>query len=277
MKKIITITFIILVVAGSIFVYDKLQSREQRRLARIAKENEKAPETKITLLEGWTLNDIANYLEKNGVTSKQEFLDTAKTFNTSAYPVVNSKPLKANLEGYIFPDTYLIAKSLVLNENISSVILKKTLANFENKFTPEMEARAKVLKMSIFEVITLASIIEKESGNSQEDRLLISGVFHNRLNIGMALQSDATVNYITNKKTPSISQADTELDTPYNTYKYKGLPPGPIGNPGLNSIMAALYPKDTDFLYFLTDLKTGKAIFSKTFEEHIQNKQKYLR
>ena len=92
----------------------------------------------------------------------------------------------------------------------------------------------------------------------------------------MPLQSDATVNFATQKNQPSPSQADTEVDSPYNTYKYKGLPPGPICNPSLNSIMAALYPTDTDYMYFLHNQKTGQAIFAKTYEEHLKNKQKYL-
>ncbi len=93
----------------------------------------------------------------------------------------------------------------------------------------------------------------------------------------MALQSDATVNYITKKNTPSVSTADTKVDSPYNTYLYQGMPPGPICNPSLSSLMAAVYPASTDYFYFLSDPQTGKAIYAKTFEEHILNKQKYLK
>jgi len=131
--------------------------------------------------------------------------------------------------------------------------------------------------MSVFDIVTLASIVEKESGASQQDREIIAGIFYNRLNAGMALESDATVNYVTKKKTPAISQADTQLDSPYNTYKYPGLPPGPISNPSLGSLMAALYPQKTDYVYFLTDPKTDRAVFAKTYDEHLANKQKYLK
>ncbi len=266
-----------MLIFGSIGIYSVLKTREQIRLAKLAKEAEKAQETKITLIEGWTLNDITEYLDKSGLVSKADFSTALKNFNTSNYPLINTKPKTAGLEGFLFPDTYLVAKDLAIQESLSNIIIKKLLKNFEIKFTPEMVAQAGMKKMSIFEIITLASIVEKESGRNQEDRLLIAGVFYNRLKAGVALQSDATVNYITNKKTPSISLADTELDSPYNTYKYKGLPPGPISNPGLNSVMAALYPKETDYFYFLTNPENNRAIFSKTFEEHIQNKQKYLR
>src|SRR5206468_268019 len=118
---------------------------------------------------------------------------------------------------------------------------------------------------------------EKESGNNQEDRKMIAGVFYNRLKIGKGLESDAIVNFITGKSEPAVSTADSEIDSPYNTYKYPGLPPGPICNPGLDSIMAALYPTESDNMYFLTIPETHRAVFAKTYEEHLKNKQKYLK
>lgn len=278
-KRLLIPIIICVILFGGLGAYaiSKLKAREQYRQAVLKKEAEKAPETKITIPEGWTILDIAEYLEKNNIVTSKEFLSETENFKLTNFQKINEKPSNSSLEGFLFPDTYLIAKSLALKESVSSAILRKMLSNFENKFTEEMVLQSEKNKLSIYETITLASIVEKEAGDSQEDREIISGIFYNRLNAGVALQSDATVNYVTKKKTPGISLEDTKLESPYNTYKYKGLPPGPIGNPGLNSILAALYPKKTDYFYFLTNPENGRAVFSKTFEEHINNKQKYLR
>ena len=131
--------------------------------------------------------------------------------------------------------------------------------------------------------IPLASILEKESGNStgavdgSTEREIISGIFYNRLLIGQALESDATINYVTGKDNPAPLTNDLEANSPYNTYKYPGLPPGPISNPSLSSIEAALHPQKSSYYYFLHDQSNGKVYFSKTFDEHLQNKAKYLK
>ncbi|MCX6796968.1 MAG: endolytic transglycosylase MltG [Candidatus Doudnabacteria bacterium] len=166
-------------------------------------------------------------------------------------------------------------------------LIKKALDNFCKKITPDMLSDIKARDLTLFDIITLASIIEKETGRNaitpqqkqmlDEERKIIAGIFYNRLNIGMALESDATINYITGRNNPSPTQEDLSVNSPYNTYKNKGLPPGPISNPSLSSIMAAIYPAQTDYFYFLHKQPSGEAVFSKTFEEHVKNKFKYLK
>jgi len=137
-------------------------------------------------------------------------------------------------------------------------VIKKMLDNFSTKFTADMQQQAAKQKLTVYQTITLASIIEKESGRA-EDKAAISGVFYNRLNANMPLQSDATVAFSQQESLPA-----------YNTYNNTGLPPGPICNPSLSSIQAALYPTAGDYFYFLTDPKTGHAVFAKTYDEHLK-------
>ena len=128
---------------------------------------------------------------------------------------------------------------------------------------------------TIFEIITMASLLEKEV-KAFEDKKLVSGILWKRLENKMPLQVDATITYITGKKSSKVSLDETKIDSPYNTYKYKGLPPGPISNPGLESIVAAIYPKKLDYLYYLSTPE-GETIFSKTFEEHKRAKEQYFK
>jgi UPF0755 protein len=160
-------------------------------------------------------------------------------------------------------------------QNIGNIIIEKALDNFSKKITPEMLQQAQTQGMSLYQIITLASIIEKEAGGSQDDRKTIAGVFYNRLKIDMPLQSDATISFVTGRS--PITSDDTQINSPYNTYKYKGLPPGPICNPSLNSIMAALYPTASNYFYFLTIPQTGQAVFAQTIDEHNKNKAQYLK
>jgi UPF0755 protein len=146
------------------------------------------------------------------------------------------------------------------------------LKNFDQKLTPALMAEIKAQKKSIFSIVTMASLLEKEV-KTQEDKKIVSGILWKRIAIGMPLQLDATINYITNKGDASVTIKDTKINSPYNTYKYYGLPKGPISNPGLDSISAAIYPTKTNYLYYLTD---GKTIFSETLEQHIEA-AKYLK
>jgi len=238
-------------------------------------------EREVTVLEGWTLDDIAEYLEKENVASKKAFFaetgESAKFVQTgtlpdwaASYPLLTSKPASASLEGYLFPDTYRIyvggdAKALV----------RRMLQNFEMKFTPAMRQEAAVQKRTIHQVVTMASVIEREV-RGDEDRAMVSDVFWKRVDSGRGLEADSTVNYITGHSTPSVSYLDTKIDNPWNTYKYKGLPAGPIGNPSLSALLAALHPKANPYWYFLTD-KQGNVHYAKTLDEQIANKAKYLR
>jgi len=213
---------------------------------------------KITIIEGWNLRDIGFYLESKGICQAEELYDQAEEIYG----------LK-NLEGYLFPDTYEIKKGQSLEE-----IINKMLDNFNKKIEPwrdEISNRG----LTLHEVITMASLLEKEV-KSFEDKKIVSGILWKRLKNGIPLQVDATITYITKKKTTKIPKKDLEIDSPYNTYKYKGLPPGPICNPGMESIIAAIRPTETDYWYYLSTPE-GKILYSKTLSEHNKKKAKYLK
>ncbi len=232
---------------------------------------------RITIPEGSTVEETLDLLVKNGVGRKEDFLEALQEQvydykfcepltreNLSEYRFDTSYSYR--LEGYLFPDTY----DFYLGENPVSAI-GKFLTNFNRKFEAELYERCDELGMTVDEVITLASIIEKE-GNNPSDYYIISSVFHNRLNHAESfpyLNSDATLQYAQAERSGPYG-LDTTLDNPYNTYKYKGLPPGPICNPGIEAIYAALYPDSTSYYYFYTK-RNGETVYSKTFEEH-QNK-----
>lgn len=250
------------------------------------------PEYTIKILEGWTNRDISLYFEESGRFSADEFLsvtgfpqtDYRRNKNLSApkdfsdrYSFLADKPDYYGLEGYLFPDTYRIYASSTVTE-----VIEKMLDNFNTKLTPKMRADIKASGKTIYEIITLASIIEKEAPiNNQtknnRDARIIAGVFYNRLEIGQGLQADATLSYIYGDNNPSHSGEELNNSSPYNTYKYRGLPPGPICNPGILAIEAAIYPMKTDYNYFLTTNNTGEVIYARTYEEHLQNKYKYLK
>ena len=249
-----------------------------KRLTQIFMAGQPAKEWQLTVPEGWTAKDIAYRLENLGKFQAEEFLaavgvgqpNNQPSFNFSAYNFLSYKPKQANLEGYLFPDTYRFFSYASVDD-----VVRKMLNNFDKKLTAQMRADIKKQHKTIFGIVTMASIVEREAKLDQ-DRPIIAGIFWQRLKLGMPLQADSTINYITGKKTPSVSAADLNLDSPYNTYKYSGLPPGPISNPGLAAIKAAIYPQQTDYLYFLTDIQ-GRAHYAKTFEEHVKNKQQYLK
>ncbi len=232
--------------------------------------------------EGSTLQDLANtFYGSSDSPAKTSFL-LALQVKAQSFDYFGETPKVKSLEGYLFPDTYFFAKNAKPGD-----IIDKILANTDAKLTPAIRAEIKAQNRSIYSVLTLASIVEKEVGrnqstvsvedlkNLQNEREIVAGIFINRLAQGMPLQSDATVTFITKKNNPSATIADTKIDSPYNTYKYAGLPPGPISNPSLSSILAAINYRQTDYLYFLTE-PNGTAHFAKTLDEQNQNKAKYL-
>jgi len=221
----------------------------------------------VVILEGWDIADIGKYLEEKDICYQDYFTSLAKQDYSARFEFLKDKPKKLSLEGYLFPDTYEIAKG-----ETCEGILDYTLENFDKKLSPVLREEIKNQKKSIFTIVTMASLIEKEV-RTLEDKKIVSGILWKRLAIGMPLQLDSTVNYITGRSDPRVAIKDTQIDSPYNTYKYRGLPNGPISNPGLDSIIAAIYPTKTDYLYYLTD---GKTIFSKTFEEHQTAREKYF-
>jgi UPF0755 protein len=228
-------------------------------------------EKKITIIEGLNLNEIASLFEKEILVKKEDFLTAANDINfwRQKYEFLKDERIK-NLEGFIFPDTY----RFYLKTNPKEIIFK-ILNNFERKVYNEIKEEITKQNKTVFEVITLASIVEKEVA-TEEDRKMVADIFLRRLKNNIPLQADSTINYITGKNVRRASLKDIKIDSPYNTYKYKGLPPGPISNPGLISIKAVLYPQKNQYWYFL-NLEDGTTIYSQTFKEHQENKIKYLK
>ncbi len=266
---------------GSFYVISKLQARKVRQQQYLDAQNKKAEEINLTILEGWNNKNIGEYLEKQGVVTSADFQKAIIDFDITIYTFLPIQA-KGSLQGFLYPDTYRFFKvitdrSKTTAKEASETIIKKMLSNFETKFPIGAEALAKKQDLSLYDAIILASIVEKEANNFEGEKATIAGIFLNRLNIGMPLQSDATVNYATGKSEASPSLDDLEISSPYNTYKHKGLPPAPISNPSVNSINAVLNPISTEYLYYLHDQKTGQPYYAKTYEEHLINKQKYLK
>jgi UPF0755 protein len=172
-------------------------------------------------------------------------------------------------EGYLFPDTYFVPVSATATSTIK--LLRDNFVRKIFPLMPEVEKSGKELE----EIVTMASILEGEAKTS-EDREIVSGILWKRISIGMPLQVDASFVYVNGKSTKDLTQDDLKIDSPYNTYLYRGLPPTPISNPGIESLRAALHPKTSQYLYFLTG-DDGKMYYSKTFEEHVAKKQKYIK
>lgn len=281
------LTVIVVAVMGSLAgSYAILRNNGKKALTN--REPVQAPEQTVTIIEGWTRQDIAAMLEKKGIMAATDFYAAEAQADRSAYPVLKSLPATADLEGFLFPDTYrLPVATSSADKTVDAALIKKLLSNFSLKFTPEMERTAAARGYSVFEIITLASIIEKETGRNavtaeqkaelEKERRIVAGIFYNRLKAGHALQSDATVNFTTKKNTPTPSLRDLETGSMYNTYKYPGLPPGPISNPSISSIQAALNPENTNYFYFLHKQPSGEPVYSVTHDEHVANKFKYLK
>ena len=221
----------------------------------------------IIILEGWDTQDIEKYLESKNICKKDYFISLTKKDYSDKFSFLKDKPKDVGLEGYLFPDTYEIGKGEKCED-----VLNAMLTNFDEKLTKDLRTEMENQEQSIFNIVTMASLIEKEVRNI-DDKKIVSGILWKRLAIGMPLQLDSTVNYITGKSDASVTIKDTKINSPYNTYKYPGLPKGPISNPGIESIIAAIYPVQTNYLYYLSD---GKTIFSETLEEHNAAKEKYL-
>ncbi|MFC2156144.1 endolytic transglycosylase MltG [Acidobacteriota bacterium] len=223
---------------------------------------------KITVKEGLTIEETAVQLERQHRLNFETFVMKAKDFN-----LIRDIDKKAeDLEGYLYPDTYMVHKDVKAEEFVRLMTRK-----FKSNFTNSMKWRARELDMSIREVVTLASLIEKET-SSREERFLISSVFHNRLRIGMALDCDPTIIYALkrdNQYDGKIGWDDLKYKSPYNTRLHRGLPPGPICSPGFASIEAVLFPENTKYLYFVAkDRRTH--YFSKSLAEHNRAVRKYI-
>lgn len=214
----------------------------------------------ITIPEGLTRLEIASHVQSEYAVDKDGFLKASSRPGS----ILSLDNKAQNLEGYLFPETYHFPK------NTSAQLMVTAMVDqFISVFDNEWQQRAKNLGFTIREIVILASLIEEET-SLPEERNLVSATFHNRLRIGMKLDCDPTIIYALkqdNAYTGRLRYRDLELDTPYNTYIYPGLPPGPICNPGKESLQAALYPADEDFLYFVSK-NDGSHKFSRTFREH---------
>lgn len=231
-------------------------------------------EMTITIQEGLTTKDIENKLVELGLTHEGEFLNGVNEFNGWEYynfiqpSEVSGLPYP--LEGFLYPDTYFLEPETFVAEDM----IYLALDNFEKKWEAiKPTGESKLDQYSLHEVLTMASIIENEVFG-KEDKQIVSGILWKRLENSWTIGADATLLYITKDRT--ITSEDLALDSPYNTRKNLGLPPGPISNPSTESIEAALYPKKTDYWFYLTTLDTGEVIYSKTNEEHNLNREKYL-
>ena len=242
--------------------------------------NEARRVTRFTIPEGFTADQIAQALFEAGILEDQEeFLALCKdgTLLSVAYldPLLNPSDRRYALEGYLFPDTYEIYEDAAAAD-----ILKKMLNRFAVVFSEEDADRARALNLTTDQVLTLASMIEKEAA-AEEDFARVSAVFHNRLKQGMPLESCATLSYTLGVKKYTFTEDELSTVSPYNTYRNKGLPVGPICNPGRTAIQAALYPSEEylreGYLYFcnMNPKQTNSLVFSRTYQEHRSNVVKY--
>ena len=218
---------------------------------------------KITIPEGFGVKEIARRLADEGLADERKFLEKARDFAPYGYMEKGEhEDVRYTAEGFLFPATYELQPDM--NEQDIMNMMAQAL---DGRLTRKMRARAREMDLSIYELITLASLIEKEALFA-EDRPIIAQVFYKRLKRGMPLQTDATLQYLMDAPKEDVSIADTQIESPYNTYQNKGLPPGPIASPGMDAIEAALYPADTDYLYFVAD-RSGHNHYSMTYDEHI--------
>ncbi len=225
---------------------------------------------KVTFPEGWTAAEMAARLSERGLPGS-EFLelvnDPLPEWRTR-FPFLANLPEEASLEGVLFPDTYFFSPIFG-----AEAIVVKMLENFQVQ-TAEIPTFAEKTGAQWLDALTLSSILEAEV-KSEEDRRMIADLFLRRLEAGMPLQSDATVRYALGVTKIQHSLDDIAIDSPYNTYKYKGLPPGPVSNPGAVSIRAVTNPTPNPYWYFLSNPETGETVFSVTFEEHVANKARH--
>jgi UPF0755 protein len=221
----------------------------------------------VTFPEGQTIADMAKIFEAHGVGTAASFVQAAK----DAALIRDLDPVAKDLEGYLFPETYALPRRTDAPKLIAMMV-----ARFKKVLTPELRDAAAARSLSIRQMVTLASIVEKETAKADE-RPLVAAVYTTRLRIGMPLQCDPTVIYGLTKAgryDGNIHKEDLSFDSPYNTYRYPGLPPGPIASPGRASLDAAVHPADADYLYFVSR-NDGSHEFARTLEEHNRNVQKF--
>lgn len=267
--------------------YELSQSMEMAEIMdELLTGNVTVETVKITIIEGWDIRKIAKYLveEKEFTFTEEEFLDAAMVENFTDYVFLQDIPDErkekeigfAPLEGYLFPDTYLVYQDAEPED-----IMRKMLDQFYKVYYESVADRALELDMSMDDVVILASIIQKEA-RINEEFPKISAVFHNRLDKDMKLESDAPVQFLVNEDRWKFTQNELDIDSPFNTYVYPGLPAGPIASPGKLALVSAVNPyedymgSDNIYLYFvLKNSKTGEHVFNQTYEDHLKDKELY--
>jgi UPF0755 protein len=222
---------------------------------------------RITFPEGLTIREMAGLYEMRGLGTAREFVAAAR--NTAL--IQDLDPAATDLEGYLFPDTYTSGRTVKAPE-----LIEKMVAGFRAALPPDAVQPPNQAPLSTRQLVTLASLIEKETAKAEE-RPLVSAVYRNRLRIGMGMQADPTVIYAlqrAGKYNGNIRKEDLTINSPYNTYRFPGLPPGPIASPGKASLEAALHPADAPFLYFVSR-NDGSHVFATTLTEHNRNVQEF--
>ncbi len=221
----------------------------------------------ITFREGLTLRQMSELYAAKGLGTADDFMAAARNRQLAA----PFDPAATDLEGYLFPDTYALSRRATAAE-----LVRRMVAGFEKALTPELRAQAAARGLDVRGLVTLASIVEKETGKAEE-RPMVAAVYANRLRIGMGLQCDPTVIYALERAgryDGNLTREDLRFDSPYNTYRYAGLPPGPIASPGRASLEAAANPADVPYIYFVSR-NDGTHAFSSTLEEHNHNVYQY--
>ena len=221
----------------------------------------------ITFREGLNIRQMSAIFEERGFGLAREFVKAA----SNAEPIASLDPRAQDLEGYLFPDTYTLPRRATAEQLVSRMVTR-----FEQSLTPEIRDQAAARGLSIRQLVTLASLVEKETGKGEE-RPLVAAVYSNRLKIGMGLQCDPTVIYALEKAgryTGNLTRESLKFDSPYNTYRYAGLPPGPIAAPGKAALAAAASPADVPYLYFVSK-NDGSHAFATTLDEHNRNVQQW--
>lgn len=221
----------------------------------------------FTIPEGFEIRQIIDRLEAEGFINREVFMNELQN-GVFSYKFMDMLDNRDELEGYLFPDTYEMKVGSTEYD-----IINKMLSRFDQIFKDEYYQRLEELGLSMNELITLASIIEREA-RAKEEFPLVSSVFHNRIQKGMLLQSCATVQYVLGERKERLTYADIEIDSPFNTYMNAGLPPAPIASPGVLAIESALYPEETDYLFFVVKKDgNGTHVFSRTLDEHNKAKE----
>lgn len=256
-------------------------------MRRLTDGNYEVTPFRATIAEGATIYGMGLFFEERGFFSAEDFWETAGLHNghyrsegkvylplqydyAEKTDLLSAKPADDGLEGFLFPDTYFFPPGVS-----PEGVVRAMLENFDRKITPGLRETIKNQGKDFYDVLIMASIIEREAFNGDDGRI-ISGILWKRLTEEYPLQVDAVLSYVTGRGSFQLSVDDLDIDSPYNVYKRIGLPPTPISNPGLEAIEAAVYPQESEYWYYLHDAK-GQAHYAKTFEEHKANKARYIK